>query len=184
MRFEINQKNFSIGDKYSVIVDGVTKYSINSSVLKFLTRFRVTDTAQREVASIKKEFSFLKANYTIDIEGIGNTKFVTNSLWRSTYTLETPNGRYEILGHKKRKFSIFLANEQVGMFQKNMISIGDGDTYLGVANDNENILLINSIVVAIDNYSSNDSDGSTITFDLGNIGPEEKPYDENWTPSV
>jgi hypothetical protein len=31
--------------------------------------------------------------------------------------------------------------------------------------------------------TENERDEATVAFDFGNIGPEEKPFDESWEPS-
>jgi len=60
----------------------------------------------------------------------------------------------------------------------------EGDNYKIVADESCDVELIVSFCIIIDNYYSNmNSDTKTLNFDLGNIGPEAKVFDQNWRPS-
>ena len=136
-------------------------------------------TAQT-LMSIQRRPSFLRAAYDFDIGGRKVYRFRTQSLWHTVYTLETEDGELTIYRHRGRKHSIYRGHRQVAYFEKGMFS----DTYTGLADDDEDAALLASIVIAIDDYWSRDSDGTTTgSIDLGSIGPQAKPFDPAWRPT-
>ena len=89
--------------------------------------------------------------------------------------------RFRLFEHKGLNYSIFQDNRQVAAFTKNRISIGKGNSYDVRVDRNANVLVLICTVLTV-NTAEQDDNTATVTFDFGNIGPEERPFDESWEP--
>jgi len=49
-------------------------------------------------------------------------------------------------------------------------------------NDDANLIIVICLALTVD-ASENEDDAATVTFDFGNIGPEDRPCDKSWEPS-
>jgi len=63
---------------------------------------------------------------------------------------------------------------------KKAVSWFAGDNYKITADNDCDIDLIISFCLIVDNFSNNDKDGNTVTYDLGNIGFQVKKFDNTW----
>jgi len=89
---------------------------------------------------------------------------------------------FRLYQHKGRRWSIFQNDLQIAAFTKNSITIGKGNEYDLRMNSNADVLVVICLTLTL-NTSENDDDNATVTIDLGNIGPEDRPFDESWEPS-
>jgi hypothetical protein len=48
-------------------------------------------------------------------------------------------------------------------------------------NDDANLIIIVCLALTVD-VSEYEGDTASVTFDVGNIGPEERAFDESWEP--
>jgi hypothetical protein len=85
-------------------------------------------------------------------------------------------------GHIGRKYSVYKNELQVAWWDKEAVSWFDGDNYKILADIDCDLDLIISFCLIVDNFSSNENDGNTVTYDFGNIGFQAKKFDENWQP--
>jgi uncharacterized protein YxjI len=183
MHFEIRQAKIAFGARYSMVVDGRAKYEASSKVFRFLPEINISEPHGKHLARIKRNFSFIRANYDINFSNGQNFKLLTKSFWRCSYTLQSGVDSYLICSHRGRSNSVYRNKRQVAYFRKNLVAILDGDAYAGEADDDVDPLILFSIIIADDNYSSKGSGGSTITFDFGHIGLEERPFNDRWRPN-
>ncbi|MCZ2260918.1 LURP-one-related/scramblase family protein [Sporosarcina sp. G11-34] len=145
----IKQKVFSLGEKFSVTnAEENEVYFVEGSFMQIPKRFSITDDARNEVAmitkktfsflptffvdvqgqetmTIKKEFSFLKARYSIDAAGIE----VRGNWW-------------------DMNFEVYQNETFIGAVSKKWFTWGDSYE-LQIANDEMESLLV-ALVVAID----------------------------------
>jgi len=145
----IKQKVFSLGEKFSVTdAEGNEVYFVEGSFMQIPKRFSITDNARNEVAlitkktfsflptffvdvqgqetmTIKKEFSFLKARYSIDAAGIE----VRGNWW-------------------DMNFEVYQNETFIGAVSKKWFTWGDSYE-LQIADDEMESLLV-ALVVAID----------------------------------
>ena len=73
-------------------------------------------------------------------------------------------------------------NASTAAFTKNKIAIGKGNHYDIQMDDDANLVIVLCLVLTID-CSENSDNSPGVNVDLGNIGPEEKPFDRSWEPS-
>ena len=184
MYFEVLQQSDSLKDHYSVTVDNHPAYRITAPFFNFKSKFTILDMQEEVVGTVRKKNSLFSSKCIINLEAFGIANFYTNASIRDGFFLEFQNTKYSIFSHKNRKYSIFENDQQIGMFEKALVSVAGGDQYRGLANNNLNKLLMVSLVLAFDIFNAKSDDGNTIVYDLGIIGPEENPYDESWVPIV
>lgn len=84
--------------------------------------------------------------------------------------------------HRGVNYSIFQGERQIAALTKNRLVVGKGNRYDVRVDRGANLPLIVCMILTL-NTAENDDDTETVTFDVGNIGPQERPFDQNWEPS-
>jgi uncharacterized protein YxjI len=183
MEIDVNQKKISIGDKYRIFIDGEEKYFASRQLFRLLAHVSLYETGTKlQKLSIKKRFSFFKAKYDITRFDYSRWQFRTKSFWKFHFECISGADVFEIYGHRGRKFSIFKNNEQIAWWNKQAVTWFAGDNYKIIANKDCDVELIIAFCLIIDNYLSDKHDGSTVTYDVGNIGFEARKFDPAWQP--
>jgi hypothetical protein len=60
--------------------------------------------------------------------------------------------------------------------------VANGNRYEIEVNRDANVVLVICMVLAI-NTALNDNKEATVSYDFGNIGPEDRPFDKSWQTS-
>jgi hypothetical protein len=184
MKIDINQHKIAIGDKYNIYVDNELSYKARTKLFRFfLSEIILSDVQDRQIATIERKFNWLKTKYIISGLDKFDWTFKTKKIWKMHYQCHVGDDTYDIYGHKGRKVSIFKNDQQIGWFDKSAVAWFEGDNYQLLANDNCNPALLTCFVLIWDNFFSNGSEDSTVTYDFGNIGPEARKFDRNWRPN-
>jgi hypothetical protein len=110
-------------------------------------------------------------------------EFRTKSVWKNHFQCQYGSENFDIYGHKGRKFSVYKNDRQVAWWDKQAVSWFEGDNYKLIADVDSDYELIMAFCLIIDNHLSNSNEGNTVTFDLGNIGPQAKAFDSTWLPN-
>ena len=184
MEIDINQKKISIGDKYQIFTDGKQTHNATRALLQLLPEINLFENNYdgRASMTINKRLSWFKAKYDITRWDNNVLKFRTKSYWKLYYQCQCGPDTYDIYGHRGRKYSIYKNGQQVAWWDKKAVTWFAGDNYKIVADKDCDANLIISFCLIVDNFSSNDQDGNTVTYDFGNIGFQAKRFDENWQP--
>lgn len=184
MEIDINQKKISIGDKYQIFIEGQQAYSASRQLLQLLPEINLFQTNSGGGArmTIKKRLSWFKAKYDITRWDNNVFQFRTKSIWKLHYQCQFGPDTYDIYGHRGRKYSVYKNDIQVAWWDKKAVSWFAGDNYKITADKDCDIDLIISFCLIVDNFSYNDKDGNTVTYDLGNIGFQAKKFDNSWHP--
>ncbi len=184
MEIDINQKKISIGDKYQIFTDGQQTHSATRALLQLLPEINLFENnfGGRARMTINKRLSWFKAKYDITRWDNNVLEFRTKSYWKLYYQCQCGVDTYDIYGHRGRKYSIYKNDKQVAWWDKKAVTWFAGDNYKIVADKDCNVSLIISFCLIVDNFSSNDHDGNTVTYDFGNIGFQAKKFDESWQP--
>ena len=181
MIIDINQKKISIGDKYRIFINEKQTYSAHTQLFRFLSEVNIfEENVGRSKITLKKRWSWFDTKY--DIYRNGNIKFEyrTVSVWKIHHKCQVGNDLYEIFGHKGRKYSIFKNNKQIAYWDKNCVTWFDGDNYRIIADNDCDYELLMAFCLINDNKSESSNNENALTFDLGNIGPEARKFDNNW----
>lgn len=183
MIIDVNQKKIAIGDKYDIYINETLTHQAATQLFRFLSEINLFEIKRNEAKfRIKKKWSWFKTTYDIYKSDNQKFEFKTISIWKHHYICQSSSDSYEIFGHRGRKYSVFKNKEQVAWWDKNCVTWFEGDNYRIIADNDSDFELIVSFCLIIDNSSSNSNDGNTVTFDIGNIGPEVVKFDSNWEP--
>ena len=183
MEIDINQKKISIGDKYQIFIDGQQTHFASTKLFRLLAEINLFENSSGQLKyTIKKNWAFFSTSY--DITGWDNNiiEFRTKSFWKRHYFCQVEQDLFEIFGHRGRKYSVYKNEKQVAWWDKKAVAWFNGNNYKITADKDCNYELIISFCLIIDNAFSNENNGSTLTIDVGNIGPQAKKFDPSWQP--
>jgi len=183
MNVTIEQRKFTLRSEYDITTPD-SKFHAEKKLFSLTDRLRLQTEDGRVVARIKGYFSLFRPKYDFDFLDGNLYRFRCESLWKGVFSCENGRDRFRLYQHKGRNFSVFQNEIQIAAFTKNRVTIGKGDRYGIRMNDDANILVIICLALTVD-VSENDGDnsGSTVSIDLGNIGPEARPFDASWEPN-
>jgi hypothetical protein len=128
---------------------------------------------------MRQKWSWFGTTYKI-IYGNEVLNFTTKSYWKLHYQCQHQNDKYDIYGHRGRKYSIYKNEVQIAYWDKEAVSWFSGDNYMILTDNDANHQLLIGFCLILDNDKNNDKDGATVTYDFGNIGWQEKKYNPNW----
>lgn len=181
MFINVQQRNASFSPEYDIETPGCIYFAQQ----KFFTlKKRITLTAPRErlLAKIVGTSAFFHVHFDFDFADGRFYEFWTESNWQGVYGCENRKESYRLYRHRGFDYSIFQSDNQIAAFTRNRIKIGAGDQYDVLLNDDADPILVICMVLAIDSIESPDSN-RTLTYDFGNVGPEDRPFDKSWAPS-
>ncbi len=184
MQIDIIKKNISIGDKYSVLVNGIQSYFASKALFQLLAEISLTKEKGGEaILVINRKFTPFKATYTIQLGESEILDFKTISYWRLAYQCVCGADTYDIYGNRGLKYSIYKNDVQVAYFTEASVTTFKGDSYTLYADDECNKELLIAFCLIVDNYANNDNSKSTININIGNIGIFGlKKFDKDWKP--
>ena len=104
-------------------------------------------------------------------------------MWKGVDICEGEGGPYRLYRHKGVRYSIFQGDRQIAAFSRNKLIIGNGRNFDLRVDPDANLPLIISMVLCLNTEDDDDQENSTITYDFGSLGPEERKFDESWRPS-
>ena len=183
MEIDVNQAKIAIGDKYKIFIDGQQIYLATRQLLQLLPEINLFKVGEeRSRMTINKRFSWIKAKYDITRWDNNVLPFRTTSIWKTQYQCQQGPDSYGIYGHLGRKYSIFKNDTQVAWWDKQAVTWFAGDNYKIIADRDCDVDLIVTFCLVVDNFSSEDHSGNTVSIDLGSIGFGQKKFDHNWQP--
>ena len=182
MRFDINQKKISIGDKYQIFIDGQQRYSGAKKLFRWLAEIELSDLMNQQVRlTIKKRLSLFRAKFRIIYPMGIEYQFETISYWKLHYRCVFNKDTYEIYGHRGRKYSVYKNGIQIAWWDKELVSWFNGDNYTIIADNDCNYELLIAFCLVIDEFRSDDNK-SAVNIDVGHIGPLAMQFNPNWQP--
>lgn len=183
MRIDINQKKISIGDKYTVFVEGKPEYRASSEFFRLLSVINLfRKDSETPLLTIRKQWFFMKPRYHIEKQGRQVSEFRADSWWNLEYHCYFGADQYHVYGHRGRKFSVCKNHTQVAWWEKEFVSWFDGDNYTITANSDCNVELVIAFCLILDNHHNKHQGRNGVSFDPGNIGGVVKPFDAYWRP--
>lgn len=180
MELNINQEKFALGNKYKIHVGSELKYSASTKLFKILPEISIVDAiSQTTILTINRKWEWFK--YTFHITNIKNQvyEFTTQSLWKRHYQCIVGVDKYDIYGHKGRKFSIYNNDLMIGYWELARVTWFEGDNYHIVLNNNVDIELISAFCLCIDSINNHNKKGA-FSLNLGWFGPQVKEFDSTW----
>jgi uncharacterized protein YxjI len=135
------------------------------------------------IATMQGEFSFLRSRYEFHFADGREYRFECEKLLKQVYVCEREGERHELIEHHGLRSSIFRDDRQIAAITKNRLVVGNGNQYDIRMNSDADVAVIACMVIAVNTADGDDRNQETVTFNLGNIGPQERPFDERWEPS-
>jgi uncharacterized protein YxjI len=180
MNISVQQAQFSLSSKYEIATPGAI-YSARKAFLSLCDKVELFAPHGRVLATIRGHFSF-RTKYDFELSDGKVYHFWCEKLWRGVFTCESAGESFRLYQHKGLNFSIFQNDSQIAAFTKNKVTIGAGDRYAIRINDDGNLIVVICMVLALD-CAEHEDDSATVSYDLGNVGPEARPFDASWEPS-
>jgi hypothetical protein len=177
----IKERKLTLLSEYDISAAGTNYYARKQFTFLF-NKLQLRTEAGEVVAGMQSRFSFFRSKYDFQLSDGRLYHFQCENLWKNVYVCEREAECYQLYQHKGLKFSIFRNQTQIAAFTKNRIVIGNGNRYEIRMNSDADVVLVICMVL-VQNTADNDHNRATITFDVGNIGPEDRPFDKFWEPT-
>jgi uncharacterized protein YxjI len=181
MDISIQEKSFSFGVQYTIETPEKTMHA-DKKILSLLTHIELFSASDSLLATISGE-SLLRSIYAIELTDGAAYTFRREKLWKGVFVCEGGGETYHLYTHRGLRYSIFKNDAQIASLQKEHIVIGNGNTYDLRMNPDARLVLLTSMVLCLNTVSGDDDNDSTVTYDFGNFGPEDRAFDESWRPS-
>jgi hypothetical protein len=181
MDVSIQEKSFSFGVQYKIQTPEKTMHA-SKKIFSLLTHIDLFSASDSLLATISGE-SFLRSIYSIKSTDGKSYIYRCEKLWKGVFVCEGESETYHLYTHRGLRYSIFKADTQIASLEKERIVIGNGNKYDLRMNSDASLVLLTSMVLALNSVNGDDQNDNTVTYDFGNIGPEDRPFDENWKPS-
>ncbi len=184
MKIDVNQRAISIGDKYTIFINGSEEYFASVAIFTLLAEITLSRGKGKDsLLMIKKRLAFFKARYDIKIGGTETLEFITTSILKKQYRCIQGFDTYDIYANRGRKYSIYKNDIQIAWFEDAAVTWFNGDNYSMQADDDINKELLIAFCLIIDNYANNDRGKSALNINIGNLGVfGAKKFDKDWQP--
>jgi hypothetical protein len=179
MDVSIKEKSFSFGVGYEIQTP-TTALSATRKIFSLLPHITLQTNSDQILATIVGE-SLFRTKFSIQVSGHAY-EYHCEKLWKGVDICEGPSGPFHLYQHKKRRYSIFQGETQVAAFSRDLVVIGNGKEYDLRLNPDVDLNLILSMVLCLNTENDDDKEDSTMTFDFGHVGPEDRQFDESWRP--
>lgn len=179
MDITIDERKFSLRNEYDIHASA-DDYFAQKKFFSFTNQIEVRTIGGEVLANLESHWSLFRLNYDFIFTAGQSYSFRCVKVWKGVYSCDGSGQSLTVYQHKGLKWSVFNGVTQIAAFTKNRVVVGKGNHYEVRINHDANHLLVICMVLALS--TSDDQDNSTITYDAGNIGPEDRPFDESWEP--
>lgn len=185
MEIILREPRTLIGEKYLIKVTETEEEYLGKNIGFFIFDHIILYKENKKIIEAKRRFKpFRKIHFDITYnEKKGHLKQLT--WFNPSYELNLDGKVFEIIEHWGKKKSIFNKSSQIATItQMNTISFNQNDTFKLLINDDEDFIPFILATMILDAPGNESSSDNLITFDLGNIGGEKKPFNKNWKPKI
>jgi len=177
---DVSQKKISIGDKYTIAINGQPFYKAKASIWNLFPKIDLLPLQGEQVfMTVEQGFGFLKPKFTFNIGG-SHFALETISWFKRRFAINVGTDRYEIVGHRGRKVSIFQNGKQIAWFNNEAVTFFSGDNYHCTANSNAPAEWLIAIILFWDAFY-NRQQKSAVNIKFGSI-MQTQPFDSTWQP--
>jgi len=180
LNISIRERRFSFTSEFDISAPGC-KYHARKSILSLNGKLRLLTEDGRELARIKGFFSPFRSRHEFRFPDGRIYLFRCEQLLKRVFVCEGNGECFRLYEHRGLKYSIFQDDSQIAAFAKNRLVIGNGNQYQIRMNADASLVLVLCLVLTI-NASESDNREAGVTVDLGNLGPEARPFDQTWEP--
>ena len=136
----------------------------------------------QDIALLRSRLSFFRNRYDFEFTSGVTYHFQCEKRWKGVYLCERNEDQFRLYQHKGVRYSVFKDDRQIAAITKNRVVIGKGNRYDITINADANVVIIACMILAV-NTAYNDDKDASVTYDFGNIGSEDRPFDESWEPT-
>lgn len=178
---QISQKKISIGEKYSISINGMPTLKAARRLWKLFPLIEVMHVQGGDpIYSIEQRYAFLRPSFIFNF-GPNRYELTTISWWKRHYQVHMGQDIFDIYGHRGRKVSIFLNGRQVAWFDSAAVTFFSGDQYTIHADAAVSVDWMVAIVLFWDCYY-NRRNKSAVNIRFGSL-VQAIPFDRTWVPS-
>lgn len=181
MKVTIEQRKFTLRSEYDIFAPGCSYYA-QKRLFSFHDKIQLLTRDGRLLVRLSQRWSLFRTRYDFEFSNGEVYRFRCEKFWRGVFLCEGQAQSFRLYQHKRLNYSIFQGDHQIAAFSKNSLKIGKGDRYDIRMNGDANVPLVICLALTVDN-SENEDNGASVTYDFGNIGPEDRPFDESWEPN-
>jgi hypothetical protein len=178
---EIRERKFTLRSEYEISTTA-TEWFARKSFFSFNDKIQLQTKDGNVLARIRGYFSPFRNKHDFELSDGRLYRFWCRKLWKGVFICEGNNEQFTLYRHKGLKWSIFLGEQQIAAVTKNRVVIGKGNEYKITMNRDADPTVMVCLVLTV-NSEEDDDDDSTVTYDFGNIGPEDRRFDASWEPS-
>jgi len=176
----IQENTFSFGVGYVIETPKATVQA-QKKIFSLLPHIELHTSDGSRLATITGE-SFFRTKFEIKLAAGGSYEYHCEKFWKSVDICEGEGGPYRLYAHRGVRYSIFQNDTQIAAFSKNRLIIGNGRHFDLRVNSDVNLPLIISMVLCLNTENGDDEDQNTVAYDFGQLGPEDRKFDETWRP--
>lgn len=178
MIITIQRDALSLFSQYEISTPGCI-YTARKKFLSLSDKIILMGPRDRVLARIRSRLPIIGSSYNFELADGTIFRFWCEKFWKGVFACESQSERYRLYQHKGLNYSVFQDDRQIAAFSQNPLRIGAGNQYEIRMNDDANLIVVVCMSLMVE--SSDDKSG-TVTYDVGNIGPEERPFDRSWEP--
>ncbi len=181
MDVTIRERKLSFRSTYDIFSPG-HRYLAEKAFLAFLDKLELRTNTGQLVVTLQSRFTLFRTKYDFVFASGRTYHFICEKIWKRVYVCEGPQETFRLYHHKGLRFSVFKDDDQIAAITKNRLVVGNGNEYDIRMNSDANVVVICWMMLAINTGDKDDEHESTATYDFGNIGPEDRRFDESWVP--
>jgi hypothetical protein len=183
MDVTIHERLLSFSAEYDINAPGLEMYA-RKAIFSLTGKIELSRVNGPLVATLEGQFSPIRHRWNFHFDDGRNYSYSCEKVWKGTYVCEGgASESYHLYQHHELLFSIFRNDSQIAAFTKNRVVIGSGNRYDIRMNGDADVSVVVSMILALNTSDGDDKNQNTVTFDLGNVGPEDRKFDESWEPT-
>lgn len=182
MDLTIQERKFSFRSTYEM--DGVGgHWFARRDVFAFPARIGITSSADAPIATLQGRFSFFRSRFDFQFADGRSYRFECQKRWKQVYDCAGGRESYQLMRHRGLRASVYRDDRQIAAIVKNRLVVGNGNRYDIQMNHDADPVVIAAMVLAVNTAERDDENKRAVTFDLGNIASQERPWDDSWRPT-
>ncbi len=181
MFMQIVRERWSIRQKFDISIDGQPRMVAKRKFFTWFPKFTLYETGGEPILRTKCLFHAVRPRFEIRLRD-GRTMRLAAESHNFHFVCRAGRDRYELFAHKGRRVSIFRNDRQIAYFERQKLTVLNKRVYDVYADDDANAEWLAAFILAWDSHHVDETGEAEIRVDLGFLGPEDRPFDESWTP--
>jgi uncharacterized protein YxjI len=165
---------------FEIAINGDSRFIATRKFPRLRDEIIMKDANGSELALIQQNWFWFKPSYSIWFTGGSIYLFETENVWHQIFCCSSSKEILQIVGHKKRRYSVFRGRRQIAAFWKDALTLFGQYRFYMVAEDDENPLLLTAILLSFQSMKRYYSgEVNTLEIDFG-FAAEKQPFDTAW----